>query len=318
MIPAHRESPAPSARIDVKVGFACNNHCLFCVQGDKRARFAPRSAEELRSLLGRERSRADSVVFTGGEPTVRKDLPELVACAKALGYRTIQIQSNGRMFAHASFVQRLVQAGANEFSPALHGHTAALHDYLTSAPGSFAQTVAGIRNLKAAGQFVLTNSVVTRSSYRHLPELARLLLGLGVDQFQFAFVHPVGTAGDLFDQVVPRMELAAPYLKAALQVGIDAGRRAFTEAVPYCILRGYESCVVEKAIPRTAVFDAQTTIEDYTRYRLDEGKLKGPNCPGCVYFSDCEGPWREYPERLGWSEFQPVRSRPGPGGELPP
>ncbi len=309
--PEHRETPVPraGARIDVKVGFACNNHCVFCVQGDKRSRFAPRPTDEIRSILRSERARADSVVFTGGEPTVRKDLPELVAWAKELGYRTIQIQSNGRMFAHTGFVQKLVAAGANEFSPALHGPTAALHDFLTGAPGAFAQTVTGIRNLKAAGQVVITNSVVTRSSYRHLVDLARLLVALGVEQFQLAFVHPVGTAGDRFQQVVPRMELAAPYLKAALQVGFSAGRRVFTEAVPHCILDGYEQCVVERYIPRTAVFDAETTIQDYTRYRLDEGKLKGPDCPSCAFFAECEGPWREYPERYGWEEFRPVRSR---------
>jgi MoaA/NifB/PqqE/SkfB family radical SAM enzyme len=303
-----RAEPASSRRVDLKVGFACNNHCAFCVQGDKRSRHAPRTAEELRRILREESGSADGVVFTGGEPTVRRDLPELVAYARELGYRTIQIQSNGRMFAHKAYARRLVECGANEFSPALHGHLPALHDFLTGAPGAFSQTVAGIANLKALGQFVLTNSVVTKSSYRHLPELARLLVSLGVDQFQLAFVHPVGTAGDRFASVVPRMELAAPYLMAALRVGLDAGKRACTEAVPYCILPGYEACVVERYIPRTAVYDAESTIADYTRYRLDEGKKKGPDCKACVHDGECEGPWREYPERLGWAEFRPVRA----------
>ncbi len=296
-------------RIDLKVGFACNNRCLFCVQGDKRSRYAPRSTEDLRAVLRAERARVSAVVFTGGEPTVRRDLPELVACARDLGYPTIQIQTNGRMFAHPGYVKRLVEAGANEFSPALHGHVAALHDFLTNAPGSFAQTVSGIRHLKALGQFVLTNTVVTKSNHRNLPDIARLLVGLGVDQFQLAFVHPVGTAGEQFARVVPRMTLAAPYLKAALQVGLDAGRRVYTEAVPYCILDGYEGCVVEKYIPRTAIYDAESTIADYTRYRLDEGKKKGPGCRTCVHDAECEGPWREYPERFGWDEFRPVAAK---------
>jgi pyruvate-formate lyase-activating enzyme len=305
-----RTEPVAADRIDLKVGFACNNHCLFCVQGDKRVRFSPKPTEELREVLRQERSRVRAVVFTGGEPTVRKDLPELVAYAQELGYSTIQIQTNGRMFAHRGYVQRLVECGANEFSPALHGHIPALHDYLTSAPGAFAQTVTGIRNVKALGQFVLTNTVVTRSNYRHLPEIARLLVSLGVDQFQLAFVHPVGTAGTEFDRVVPRMDLAGPYLAAALQVGLDAGRRVMTEAVPPCILPGHERCVAENYIPRTAIYDAEGTIADYTQYRRDEGKLKGPECPTCSHFEECEGPWREYPERYGWSEFRPVPARP--------
>jgi MoaA/NifB/PqqE/SkfB family radical SAM enzyme len=293
-------------RIDLKVGFACNNRCHFCVQGEKRLKWGEKPADELRRVLEQGRPDFDGVVFTGGEPTLRRDLPDLVGLARDLGYRTIQIQTNGRMFAHRSYAKLLVERGANEFSPALHGHVPALHDYLTSAPGSFAQTVAGIRNLKALGQCVLTNTVVTKPNYRHLPEIARLLVSLGVDQFQFAFVHPVGTAQKEFAGIVPRMELLAPWLKQGLEVGKSAGVRVSTEAVPYCVLDGYEDCVVEKHIPRTAVFDAECTIMDYARYRLDEGKLKGPDCRTCVHDADCEGPWREYPERFGWEEMRPV------------
>lgn len=313
VVPLPGEAAAAAApasdRVDLKVGFACNNRCVFCVQGTKRERFGARPAEELREILRRERARGvDAVVFTGGEPTVRRDLPELVAHARELGYRAIQIQTNGRMFAHRAYLDRLVAAGATEFSPALHGHVAALHDHLTGAPGAFAQTLTGIRHLKAAGRFVLTNTVVCRSNYRHLPEIARLLVALGVDQYQLAFVHPVGTAGARFASVVPRMELAAPYLAAALRVGLDAGRRAYTEAVPPCILPGYEACVAERVIPRTAIYDAESTIADYTRYRREEGKAKGPGCVDCVHDPGCEGPWREYPDRFGWSEFAPVRA----------
>lgn len=294
-------------RVDLKVGFACNNRCHFCVQGDKRARYAPRSSEELRAVLREELARGVAgVVFTGGEPTMRRDLPDLVAYARDLGYEKIQIQSNGRMFAHAGYVRRLVDCGANEFSPALHGHVAALHDYLTDAPGAFAQTVTGIRNLKTLGQFVLTNTVVTRSNYRNAPEIARLLVMLGVDQLQLAFVHPLGTAGAEFEAIVPRMELAAPYLAEALAVAARAGRRVMTEAVPPCVLPGWEGAIAERIIPRTAIYDAEVTIGDYTQYRREEGKLKGPDCPRCVHFAWCEGPWREYPKRFGWEEFLPV------------
>lgn len=297
--------PQPE-RIDLKVGFGCNNRCRFCVQGEKRSIHAPRPLEELRAVLRDERARVCSVVFTGGEPTMRRELPELVACARELGYERIQIQSNGRMFAHMGYARRLVECGANEFSPALHGHISALHDYLTAAPGAFAQTVTGIRNLKALGQVVLTNTVITRSNYRNLPEIAQLLVGLGVDQFQLAFVHAVGSAGAAFDAVVPRMSLAAPYVAEALRIGVLAGRRVMTEAMTPCLLPGWERHVAETIIPRTVIYDAEAIIADYTRYRVDEGKLRGPDCARCAHFASCEGPWREYPERFGWDEFCPV------------
>ncbi len=293
-------------RLDLKIGFACNNRCRFCVQGDKRHEVAPPETGDLRRELEDARGGAQGVVFTGGEPTLRDDLLELVALAAQLGYRPVQIQSNGRMFASREACQRLIDAGATEFSPALHGPLPALHDWLTRAPGSFAQTTAGIRNLKRLGQYVLTNSVVVRANFRNLPALARLLVQLGVDQFQFAYVHPVGTAGEALTAVVPRMELAAPYLMEGLRVGRAAGVPVVTEAVPYCILPGFEEHVVESRIPSTRVVDAGVVVEDYRQYRLHEGKLKGPDCPGCRWFEACEGPWREYPERYGFGEFRPV------------
>jgi len=293
-------------RLDIKIGFACNNRCRFCVQGDKRHTATAPSTETVRAELDAGRDDADGVVFTGGEPTLRGDLLELVAHARSLHYRTIQIQSNGRMFASRRTCEQLIAAGATEFSPALHGPTEAVHDWLTRAPGSFGQTTRGIRNLKDLDQLVLTNSVVVRANVRSLPALARLLVALRVDQFQFAFVHPVGAAGENFTAVVPRVEIAAPYLMQGLGIGRAAGIRAYTEAVPFCILPGFEDCVVEAHIPHTKVVDAGVTVEDYGAYRVHEGKNKGPDCARCRHDAICEGPWREYPEHYGFSEFRPV------------
>ena len=294
------------ARLDLKVGFSCNNHCRFCVQGDKRSKHAPKSSVELCAELRKGRSSLEAVVFTGGEPTVRPDLPELVAAARALGYRQIQIQTNGRMLAYRKYAEQLAARGVTEFSPALHGHTAELHDGLTCAPGSFEQTVAGIRNVRAMGLPVLTNSVITKPNYRDLDRLAALLVELGVSQMQFAFVHPVGSAAEHYDEIVPRMSDVAEHLQRALGVARAAGVRVMAEAVPYCVLGEHADCVAEEHIPPTTVVDADVTIVDYERYRRQEGKRKGPECARCAREAQCEGPWREYPERFGFDELRPI------------
>ncbi len=301
----------PGRRLDLKIGFSCNNHCRFCVQGDKRSRIGPPEYDDLLAELERGREVTEGVVFTGGEPTLRPELPALLARARELDYRPIQVQTNGRMFASRRYAEELLAAGASEFSPALHGHLPALHDHLTRAPGSFAQTVAGIRNLRALGARVITNSVVVRANHRTLPELARLLIALDVAQLQFALVHPVGAVSRAFASLVPRMELLSRPLRSALRVGLEAGVPSVTEAVPSCILPGFEGCVVEERIPPTRVVDAGVTVEDYTAYRLHEGKSKGPRCPECSQFERCEGPWREYPEHYGFDEFRPLAGEPG-------
>ncbi len=295
-------------RIDLKVGFACNNFCKFCVQGDKREKLPAKPLAQLKeSLQEGRRSGAKGVVFTGGEPSLHPHILELVRAARSLGYETIQLQSNGRTFCYADTIRRFIAAGANEFGPALHGSRPELHDFLTGVPGSFLQTVAGMRNIRKLGQRLITNTVVTKANYRDLPDLARLLVSLGVDQYQFAFMHITGRAAANKEWLAARKSIIEPWVKKGLDVGMEAGRRVMTEAIPYCFMSGYEDHVAERIIPATKIFDAERIIEDYTHLRRTEGKAKGPRCQECAYFKSCEGPWREYPEMFGWDEFEPVK-----------
>ncbi len=294
-------------RVDLKVGFRCNNFCDFCVQGDKRTRLPAKPLEELvDSLKAGRAAGACGVVVTGGEPTLYPRLLEVVRAARRLGYRQVQIQSNGRAFCYDTLCRQLIEAGVTEFSPSLHGSSEQIHDRQTLARGSFFQTVAGIRNLKRLGAKVITNSVITSGNFKDLPELARLLVSLGVDQFQLAFVHALGRAGENKKWLVPRKSQIMPLVKAALDIGREAGVLCYTEAIPYCLMKGYEDCVAERIIPETMIFDAKTVIPDYTRERREEGKAKGPACVRCRYDSVCEGPWREYPALFGWDEFVPA------------
>jgi MoaA/NifB/PqqE/SkfB family radical SAM enzyme len=295
-------------RVDLKVGFYCNNQCAFCVQGRKRDYLAAKDLKEIESSLKEAFSKEKrEVVLTGGEPTLHPNFFEIVKIAKKIGFKIIQIQSNGRIFAYEDFCIKAIKAGANQFSPSLHGADAKTHDFLTQAKGSFEQTTKGIKNLKNLGQYVLTNSVITSKNFKKLPELAKRLVSLGVDQFQFAFVHILGTAKQNQDWLVPKKTEVMPFVKKALQIGLDAGRRVTTEAIPYCLLRGYEDCVGEQIIPVTRIYDAGFMVEDYGEYRFNSGKERRKECEICKYFGRCEGPWKEYPEIFGWKEFKPVK-----------
>jgi MoaA/NifB/PqqE/SkfB family radical SAM enzyme len=292
-------------RLDIKTGFICNNNCVFCVQADNKCQ-GNRTYEEIKKDLIDSRERCDGVVFTGGEVTIRKDFFKMVKLAKKLGYKRIQIQTNGRMFSSLDFCKKALEAGATEFSPALHGYCAEQHDSLTRAKGSFEQTVKGIKNLKSLGAEVLTNTVIVEGNYRNCREIAKLLVELEVNQFQLAFVHPMGNALKNFDMVVPKMSIAAPYMHKGLQVGIDAGKKVMTEAIPYCLMGKYSNYVAEKIIPETEIKEFQNTNK-FSELRQKEGKKKFPQCKECVYNSQCEGPWKEYPEKMGDSEFKPIK-----------
>lgn len=294
-------------RVDIKIGFGCNNHCKFCVQGDKRNFCIAKSKKEILSSLKEAfDQKKREVVFTGGEPCMHPDFIELVEIAKDIGFRWIQIQTNGRLFAYKDFCIKTINAGATHFSPSVHGPNAKIHDFLTGADGSFEQTINGIKNLKKLNQYVMINSVVTSVNYKYLPQTAKLLTRLDVDHFQFAFIHITGQADKNKDWIVPKKSEIIKYVKKGLNIGIKDGKTVMTEAIPYCFMSGYEDYIAEKYIPQSSIYDVDFTVKNYSKYRKEKGKAKGPDCCKCKYDNICEGPWREYPEIFGWSEFRPV------------
>ena len=293
-------------RVDIKTGFTCNNNCRFCVQAHKK-KFGNRPTGDIKKDLGEaKKTKCSGVVFTGGEPTIREDIVELVSYAKELGFKRIQLQTNARMLCNKDFCKEVIKAGANEFSPAIHGHIADLHDYLTRVSGSFSQTVKAIKNLRELNQYIITNTVVVKPNYRYLPELAKLLVELKVDQFQFAFVHAVGNAMKNYDQMMPWVSLVAPYIKEGLQIGIDNNIKVMAEAMPFCTMEGYEKYCSEFFIPPTEIRDINSYDPAFEKTRKEEGKVKFLQCKECKYDETCEGPWKEYPERMGSEEFKVV------------
>ncbi len=118
----------------------------------------------------------------------------------------------------------------------------------------------------------------------------------------------MGNAWKNFDNIVPYISLASPYIQKALQIGIDAGKVVMAEAMPYCLMQDYGDYIAEKIIPETEVRGKEyQNTDSFTKQRQLYGKIKFPQCKKCKNYLTCEGPWREYPKKRGDREFQPIK-----------
>jgi radical SAM protein with 4Fe4S-binding SPASM domain len=148
---------------------------------------------------------------------------------------------------------------------------------------------------------------VVKQNYKYLEEIAKLLVSLGVDQFQLAFVHPMGRAYKNFDLVVPKISEVSSFIKTGLDVGIKAKISIMVEAMPYCLMDGYENYISEKIIPFTEIRGKEfQNTSDVGFIRKKYGKTKFPQCKSCKYNNVCEGPWKEYAEKFGSEEFKAI------------
>jgi MoaA/NifB/PqqE/SkfB family radical SAM enzyme len=202
----------------------CNNACRFCCQADLRVEGSDRAPGDILAEVRAVRA-GGTVVFSGGEVTLRGELLEWVEAAKEAGVGTVVVQTNGRMLAYRKFTKRLVRAGVDVFAVALHGHTAALHDWLTRVDGSFEQALVGIRNVQSCGAVVYVNTVITRSNFRHLPDIAKMLPTWGAAGIRFHWLRVEGDAVAQAAMLLPPIEMVAPYLEQASGIARALNRR---------------------------------------------------------------------------------------------
>ena len=133
-----------------------------------------------------------SVSFTGGECTLRPELPDFVARARQCGMR-VNLITNGIVCASRGYVARLVDAGLTSAQVSLEGPTAAVHDRLTQRPGSFDKTLRGIGNLRDAGLYVHTNTTVCEENAEHLTAVVDLARSLELPHLSMNQLIPTGT-----------------------------------------------------------------------------------------------------------------------------
>ncbi len=171
--------PSAPYRMDLALTYRCNNNCSHCYNARPRSHpeldtAAWKSILDLLWKLG-----IPHIVFTGGEPTLRPDLPELIRHAENLGQIT-GLNTNGRRLKDAQYVQSLVDAGLDHVQITLESHDASIHDQMVMAPGAWQETVAGVKNALVSRLFVMTNTTMLRCNSPFMDQTLTFLGELGL------------------------------------------------------------------------------------------------------------------------------------------
>ena len=132
-----------------------------------------------------------SVSFTGGECTLRPELPQFIRHARELGMR-VNIITNGIACASPDYVDSLVDAGLNSAQVSLEGSNPEVHESLTQCRGSFQKTVRGLVNLRDAGIRVHTNTTVCQTNAADLTGIIDLASSLSLPRVSMNHVIPTG------------------------------------------------------------------------------------------------------------------------------
>lgn len=286
---------------------------------------------DIRKVLRRlfNDAKVPSVSFTGGEPTLRQDLPALVKYASRLGMR-VNLISNGTLI-DEKLASRLASAGLASAQLSIEATNAELHDSITCIPGSFDKTLHAFTSLKKAGVLVHTNTTLSRMNLAEstrIPEFVKN--SLQCDRFSMNLVIPAGTAAANFADV------CIAYSEIGAHIGkiIELSRAHDVEfmwysPLPMCIFntvanglgnRGCSACDgLISVAPDGAVLPCASCADpvgnllrqefreiwDSEHARMYRDKKFALNeCRGCENFSLCNGACLLYWQQADFDEIK--------------
>ena len=179
IIPPFSSQPSAPYRMDLAITYRCNNDCSHCYNARSRdyPELATKKWHQILDMLWD--IGIPHIIFTGGEPTLREDLPELIAHAEQNGQIT-GINTNGRRLSDSKYVDSLVNAGLDHVQITLESHKPDIHDSMVNTPGAWKQTTAGIRNVLETSLYVMTNTTMLTDNSPMLKETLEFLAGIGV------------------------------------------------------------------------------------------------------------------------------------------
>jgi radical SAM protein with 4Fe4S-binding SPASM domain len=186
-IRARARSRGIPAWVHIDLTWRCNLHCVHCYLPERAT--PELSQREVLSLLD-ELAEAGtlSVLFSGGEVLLRKDLLAIVEHARHLHFEVL-IKTAGTLVT-AEFARRLAQLRVSRVDISLYADQAEAHDAITGMRGSFARTLAAIQHLTSSGVRVRVVHTLMRGGATDFISVERLARGIGAEYQFSASVYP--------------------------------------------------------------------------------------------------------------------------------
>jgi len=174
----------------------CNLKCVHCYAHATET--AP--ADELSTAEGKAliddlaAFGAPVMLFSGGEPLVRKDLPELAAYAVDKGMRAV-ISTNGTLIT-PRVAHTLKAIGLSYVGISLDGMQP-INDKFRGVPGAFEKALDGIRNCQTAGIKVGLRFTINRFNVDEIPSIFDLLETMDIPRVCFYHLVYAGRGSDM-------------------------------------------------------------------------------------------------------------------------
>ena len=208
----------------------CNLKCVHCYAHAKDQPFEGELTSEQgkRVLDDLAAFGVPVVLFSGGEPLVRKDLPDLADYAVQKGMRAV-ISTNGTLITR-EMARRLKAVGLSYVGISLDGMET-VNDQFRGVPGAFKNAMEGIRNCQEAGIKVGLRFTINKYNADEIPKIFQLIEEQEIPRACFYHLVYAGRGSDLVKEDCTHAET-----RAIVDLIMDETRRLHEMGKPKEIL----------------------------------------------------------------------------------
>ncbi|MHA1682309.1 MAG: PqqD family peptide modification chaperone [Promethearchaeota archaeon] len=167
------------ARVDLALTYQCNNNCAHCYVGRERDYPQMPTKSWKRVLDKLIEIGVPHVTLTGGEATLRDDLPEIIQYTEDNNI-VCGLVTNGVKLADNDFLMSLVNAGLDYIQITLESHDAAIHNQMVGAE-TWDKTVQGLKNAIATDVYTLTNTTLCKLNAPTVEKTIDFLKEIGLE-----------------------------------------------------------------------------------------------------------------------------------------
>jgi len=182
----------------------CNLKCVHCRSSSElEAKEHPDSSfDEAKRIIEDIASYASPViVLSGGEPLLREDVFDIAKYGDSKGLR-MGLATNGTLVTE-DICEKIKDAGIKMVSLSLDGAKAETHDDFRNQKGAFDGTMNAIRLFNEYKIPFLINSSFTVRNREEIPEIYKLVKGLGATAWYMFMIVPTGRGEDIMDELIP-------------------------------------------------------------------------------------------------------------------
>ncbi len=202
---------------------ACQLSCIHCrASAIKDPLPGELTHEEGMSLIDQVTSFGKpypTMILTGGDPLMRKDLFSLMSHASDMGVNFAASPAVSNLLTFET-LQKIKQAGTSSISISLDGTKKETHDSIRRIDGTFDRTMEAIRMAKGLGLPIQVNTTVMKRNLHELPAIFHLIKTLGVKVWEVFFLIRTGRGTDELDLTPEEYESVCNFLYDASHYGV--------------------------------------------------------------------------------------------------